>query len=125
MNTRTLPPPAVAPAVRYVERPSRGMAVTSLVLGVVGLSIAWIPILGYFAFPMCLLGFIFGLAAVRKAKRNGQGKAMPRIGWLLNVAAIGLAVMSAVALTSAVDCIDGDQSACQRIDEDDSDIFND
>jgi hypothetical protein len=125
MNTRTLPPPAVAPAVRYVERPSRGMAVTSLVLGVVGLSIAWIPILGYIAFPMCLLGFIFGLTAVRKAKRNGQGKAMPRIGWLLNVAAIGLAVMSAVALTSAVDCIDGDQSACRRIDDDDSDIFND
>ena len=72
--TPNLSPAAVAPTVTYVERPSRGMAVTSLVLGVVGLSIAWIPILGYFAFPMCLLGFIFGLAAVRKAKRNGRAR---------------------------------------------------
>ena len=57
----------------YAERPSRGMAVSSLVLGVVGLFIAWIPILGYFAFPMCIIGFVLGLAAVRKAKQHGAG----------------------------------------------------
>jgi uncharacterized membrane protein YidH (DUF202 family) len=101
------------------------MAVSSFVLGVVALCIAWIPLLGYFAFPLGFIGFVLGLAGVRKAKRSGQGRAMPRIGWMLNVAAIGLAVLAAVTFTNVADCIDGDQSACERIDEDDSNIFND
>jgi hypothetical protein len=115
----------------YVERPSRGAAVASLVLGIIGVCIGLIPILGYFAIPMGLIGFILGLAGVHKAKRTGQGKALPRAGWLLSLIAVGVSIAGIAMFAMAVEELDNDlddwsacygseqdQAACDRLAED-------
>ena len=119
-GSQQLPPPVV-----YVQRPGRGMAVSALVLGIVGVCIASIPLLGFFAIPMGIVGFVLGLAGVRKAKREGGGKAMPQGRWDLSAAAVAVAIFAAVAYTSAAndftndfhDCytLHNDQAACARL----------
>ena len=72
----TSPPPyepsSYTPAPAHQE--GNGMAVASLVLGILSVLTAWIPILGLVAWILAPLGLIFGFLAINKP--NGKGLAI-------------------------------------------------
>ncbi|MBY6037216.1 hypothetical protein KUV80_11150 [Fictibacillus nanhaiensis] len=62
---------------------SNGMAVSSLVLGIVGLVLGLVPFLGWFMLPAWILAIVFGAVGIKK----GQSKGMSYTGLILGVAA--------------------------------------
>lgn len=65
-----------------VEDPHHnGMAVTSLVLGIVGFVIGIIPIIGWFFMPAWILAIIFGALGIRQ----NQSKGMSYTGLILGI----------------------------------------
>jgi hypothetical protein len=60
-----MPPPQPAAPAR------NGFGTTALVLGIIGALFAFIPIIGVIAWPMVILGLIFGVLGIQRA-RKGQ-----------------------------------------------------
>lgn len=50
--------------------PKNGFGTASLVLGIVGLPFAFIPIIGVIAWPLVILGLIFGLVGMSRARKG-------------------------------------------------------
>ena len=55
--------------------PSNGLGTAALVLGILAILVAFVPLLGFSAYPLSLLGIVFGLVGLRKVSR---GTAMNR-----------------------------------------------
>lgn len=94
----------------YVARPSRGMAVASICLGVVGAVIGLIPILGVFAIACGILAVIFGISGARKVRQSGGGRALAVSGWILGLVAITLGVIGMVIVDNAIDQFEEDMN---------------
>jgi hypothetical protein len=83
--------------------PKNGLGTAGFVLGLIGLIFAWIPIIGVIAWPLVLLGLIFsllGLARARQGTSDNKGIAIAGIA----CSAIGLliCIIYAAAFASAV-----------------------
>jgi hypothetical protein len=95
----TVPPPGYAPG------DVNGMATAALVLGIVGLCLFWIPFLGPL---LAILGVIFGLVGISKAKEHpgapliGRAKAGLVTGIIGTVVGIGFFVLVVVAVDNTV-----------------------
>lgn len=86
---------------RGAPAPANGMAIASLVLGIVSILIVWIPVVGILGTIMAIVGLVLGLMALRRP--DGHGLAVggvvcagvslviTAIYILLFVAAIGVA----------------------------------
>lgn len=102
--TAQYPPPAAPVPPSSAEPPAEhknGFGVTALVLGIVGAVFAFIPIIGVVAWPLVILGLIFGILGIWRShtgKANNKGMAIAgtacsAVGlvicfiWLLAVAA--------------------------------------
>jgi hypothetical protein len=88
---------------QVVRPPSNGMAVTALVLGLVAIVTGvWSPIpfvglvAAFFAFVPALLGVIFGIVGLRKARVIGVGRGNSVAG-----IATGGVTLGIIALTTA------------------------
>lgn len=57
-------PPPAAPA------PRNGFGTTALVLGILGAIFAVIPIIGVIAWPMVIIGLIFGILGIQRARKG-------------------------------------------------------
>ncbi|WP_143229598.1 hypothetical protein [Actinophytocola xanthii] len=68
-------PPQGQPYPVYQAAPSNGMGVTALVLGIVGLVFSFIPLIGVIAWPLTVLGVIFGGVGISNA---GKTPGMPK-----------------------------------------------
>lgn len=51
---------------------SNGMAVSALVLGIVGLALGLVPFLGWFLLPAWILAIIFGAVGLKKLQSKGM-----------------------------------------------------
>lgn len=81
-----------------------GLAITGLVLGIVGILGSWIPILNNVAFFIAILGLIFGiigLVVTLKGTRTGKGLAIAAI--VISVVAGGVVLATQYMFTKAVD----------------------
>ena len=91
----------VAPAVIYASPPrTSGLAITSLILGLVGFFIGWCCCVGVL---LCLLGIIFGHVAQAQISRQPQlwtGKGMAIAGYVLGY--VGLALYLVILLIYGV-----------------------
>jgi len=79
-----------------------GLAVTSLILGIIALLLAFIPIVNNFAFPQALIGLtlrVIGWVGARRGKRTGKGMAI--VGAVLAVLAL-VGVLASQAFCGAV-----------------------
>ena len=81
-------------------KPGRGLAITSLVLGIVGAAMGIVPLLCWMALVLGLLGLIFGVVG----RRHGMGKA----GIVLSLLSLTLGVIGAVILANAVHDVTND-----------------
>lgn len=74
-----------------------GLAVTALVLGIIGLVIGWVPIIGWLIGPiLALLAIIFGAVGARKPVKKGMAIA----GLVMGIIIVALYVFSFLGLFS-------------------------
>ncbi|MEJ7725759.1 MAG: DUF4190 domain-containing protein [Actinomycetes bacterium] len=82
-------------AQMYGEKPRTGMAITSLVLGIIAFLLAWFPIGSYLAVLLALLSVIFGIIAIRRP----AGKGMAVAGLILGGLALVISIIASVVYT--------------------------
>lgn len=82
-----------------VKPPANGMAVTSLILGIVAIAVGiWAPIpfvgliFAFLSFLPALLAVIFGHVGYSTYKKNGVGKGQAITGLILGYLTIGLII---------------------------------
>jgi hypothetical protein len=88
-----------------VQRSGNGMAVASLVLGILGVVFGLIPLFFFFAFIFGTLALIFGLVG-RAKKYQGFRKGFATAGSILAVVSLGLGVFGVIVVNEVVDDID-------------------
>jgi len=59
------------PQQSYAQPQSNGMAIASMVLGILSILFAWIPIIGMVSWILAPLGLIFGFISVGKPTGKG------------------------------------------------------
>lgn len=83
------------------QQPTNGLAVASLVLGIVSVMFVWIPVVGLLGTLMAIIGLVLGLLALRQP--GGRGLAIGGLvcaGVSLLITAVY--VVGAVAVIGAV-----------------------
>ena len=106
MSQQQLAPP-VPPAVQFKQVvPGHGLAIASLVTGIVGVVAGLIPILGFIALSCGVVALTLGLIARKKGKLVSvkQGRA----GAILGLIAIALGIAGFVIVNNAVNKLDHD-----------------
>lgn len=90
-------PPREATARRELEGRNSGMAIASLVLGIIAvvlLVITWIPVIGWLSFGPAVLAVIFGGLGLRETNRTpglkGRGQAVAGLVLGIIAGVIGL-----------------------------------
>jgi hypothetical protein len=98
------PPDGSIQLVQVLQTPGRGMAIASLVLGIIGTVVGIIPILFLFAWILGIVGLVLGVIAYRSGKKVGvkQGRA----GAILCTIAIVMGIVGISIVNSAVDKLD-------------------
>lgn len=109
--TQALPQMQVAPPpIAYQPQPaapSNGVALTAMILGIVGAVVGFwaiIPITGYlsaaFGFPLALAAVICGHIGRGRSKRvNGVGRIQALVGFILGYLSIAVMVIASAAWT--------------------------
>ncbi len=82
-------------AQMYGQKPRTGMAITSLVLGIIAFLLAWFPIGSYLAVLLALLSVIFGIIAIRRP----AGKGMAVAGLILGGLALVISIIASIVYT--------------------------
>lgn len=83
-----------------VKRGASPLGIGSVVLGIMGCVICWIPFFGLFAIPVAMIGFILAFAGVVMAGMNRKtGFVFPISGGILCVLAMCIALVITGALT--------------------------
>jgi hypothetical protein len=96
---------ASAAPTRRAPDAINGMAITALVLGVVGVLTGLVPILAIVALACGLLGVIFGILGVRRVRSDStsKGRGLAITGIVLGIAALVLGVIGLVIVNDAFD----------------------
>lgn len=88
----SMPPYGINPSQR--PRRTRGHAVASFVVGLVALLIGWVPIVVGLAIVGVVLGLVFGITGVRRAKvQDGFGRGFAVAGLVLSAVAVPVCVI--------------------------------
>ena len=82
-------------AQMYGQKPRTGMAITSLVLGIIAFLLAWFPLGSYLAVLLALLSVIFGIIAIRRP----AGKGMAVAGLILGGLALVISIIASIVYT--------------------------
>lgn len=102
-----LAPQPIAYQPQPAAAPSNGVALTAMILGIVGAFVGFwaiIPITGYFSsafgFPLALAAVICGHIGRGRSKRvNGVGRIQALVGFILGYLAIAVMVIASAAWT--------------------------
>jgi len=89
--TNYIPQQPPYPVPVYYPPPTNGLGTASLVLGIVGLVFSFIPIIGLIAWPLVILGVIFGGLGIDNANKAPGTSKGPAIAGL-TCSAVGLAI---------------------------------
>ncbi|MBS1371127.1 MAG: hypothetical protein HPZ91_14340 [Lentisphaeria bacterium] len=84
------------------------MGIAALILGVLGLIVAWIPFCGMVAFIPCLIGLGLGIADVVIKGRRGESKTMGIVGTVLNAVALVVVIIWTVIVASQAAAVAND-----------------
>ncbi|HWD04834.1 MAG TPA: DUF4190 domain-containing protein [Amycolatopsis sp.] len=95
--------PSSTPSSPAPTQPKNGFGTTGFVLGLVGLIFAFIPLIGVVAWPLTILGLIFGIIGLVRANRgqaNNKGMAVTAI--VLSVIGLVICIVWTAAFGKAV-----------------------
>ena len=81
------PEPAPGPAIAPPPQGKRGMAITTLVLGLSSAGLAWLPFVFVVAAVAAIVGLVFGIVVLR---RRSPGRKMAIWGTVLSIVALPL-----------------------------------
>ncbi|MFJ7217519.1 DUF4190 domain-containing protein [Amycolatopsis sp. NPDC098790] len=97
-------PPMSAPV-----QPKNGLGTAGFVLGLVGLIFAFIPIIGVIAWPLVILGLVFGIVGLLRANRGqASNKGLAIAAVVLSAIGLVICVLWTAAFGKAVnDAADG------------------
>lgn len=94
------------PAYRQPAAKKQGMAVASMVLGIITILIFWIPVVGWLmGFVMALLAIVLGAVANSQASKKPEefgGKGMAITGLVLGIVAIALTLLFWIIVGSII-----------------------
>ena len=93
MNTTTQP--VAAPSG------SNGMATTSLILGIIGFVLSFIPVINVFGILLDITAVILGAIGMGKAKKVGKGKGGAMVGLILGALGIIIFVVMYIMIANA------------------------
>ena len=82
-----------------------GLAVTSLVLGIIAILGSWIPILNNFSAILAVLGVIFGIFGLVKISKAKGSKTYTIIALVINVLAFAIVLSSQSMYAKAIDSV--------------------
>jgi hypothetical protein len=75
------------------EKTGRGLGVAALVLGILGLILAFVPCINVLAFPCTILAIIFGAVGLNKATKTNSPKGMALTGLILGCVSLMGAIL--------------------------------
>jgi hypothetical protein len=115
-NYSSAPPPPnyPAPPQNYPGQPAappkNGFGITGFVLGLVGLLFSFIPFIGVIAWPLVIMGIIFGILGVLRVKKGvASNKAMSIIGIVVSAVGLIVCIIWTVVVGAAVSAINDDR----------------
>lgn len=76
------------------------MGIAALILGIVGLVIAWIPFCGILALIPCLVGLGLGIADIIVKGKRGEPKGMGIAGTVLNAVALLIVILWSIVFAA-------------------------
>lgn len=98
------PAPLGQPGPAPVAAKRSGMAIASLVLGIVAAALSWMPIVNNLAFLVGLVGLALGIVGIVGCMRKGKGgKGLAIAGTVLSVVALVVVLATQAAYTAAID----------------------
>lgn len=86
------PPPA----------PSNGLGVAALVLGILAILLAFVPILGFVAYPLAIVGIILGLVGLGRVRSGRSSRGITLAGLIASIVGLVLVIVSTVVYVSAI-----------------------
>lgn len=96
----SMPP---APAAPVPSQRENGLGTAGFVLGLVGLIFAFIPLIGVIAWPLTILGLIFGIVGTVRANRDqADNKGLAISGLVLSVVGLIICIVWTAAFGKAV-----------------------
>lgn len=103
MNNQ-VPPAGVPAGIPPVKPPTPGLAIASLILGIIAIVLSFIPIINNISFPLAIVGLILGIVAlVQHSKKHTGGKGLAIAGVILAVLALIITIVVQVLATMALD----------------------
>lgn len=85
--------PPGQPPYGYQPKPGKGLAIASLVLGILALPLSWVPIVGLFCAVMGIVAIVLGIIGIKKASAGtASGKGLAITGLALGALSVFLAV---------------------------------
>jgi hypothetical protein len=97
------PGPGQSSQQSFAPPPKNGMGTAALVLGILAIVLAFIPIVGFFSYPLAVLGIVFGLVGVSRAKkRHATNKGVAISGLIASVVGFVLVIISTVIYFGAI-----------------------
>jgi hypothetical protein len=109
------PPYPQQPYAQTLPAPRNGLGTTGLVLGICGLVFSFIPVVGLVAWPLVILGLIFGglgLAAANRGEATNRGHSIA--GLVCSGLGLVVCVVWLAAFSDAVDSTTSRSSASSR-----------
>jgi hypothetical protein len=79
------------------------LATAALVCGIIGVTIAWIPLLAFVGVVLAVLAVVFGLRGRRTAGVNGAGGGKALAGLIMGIVGIGLSVIGIIWSVAFID----------------------
>lgn len=89
---------------KNVSKPTSGMAIAGLVLGILAAVSSWIPIINNLSFIIGLIGFVLaivGVVGTMRGKKAGKGLAIAAL--VINIVALVVVFASQSAMSQAID----------------------
>lgn len=92
-----------APAAPVPAQPKNGLGTAGFVLGLVGLIFAFIPLIGVVAWPLTILGLVFGIIGTVRARSGAaNNKGIAISGLVLSIIGLVICIIWAAAFGKAV-----------------------
>lgn len=88
----------------HAQKPTSGMAIAALVLGIIAIISSWVPIVNNFSFLLGLIGLVFAIIAmvgVFRGKKGGKGIAIASL--VINILSLVIVLATQSAYSQAID----------------------